>query len=260
VDSLARFHGCGRKRLFSAKNRAPSIRVLVIDSDSMGGQLMASALKRSRDHFEVAGPATGLNDAIHILGAHKPHVTVLSADPQSSAEPAWTVLNKLRQSSPRTAVVVLMRTLERDGVIQAFRAGARGVISRSDSFKSLAKCIRSVHLGQVWASTREINFLLEALGQLRTLRIPGGGDIPQLTKRERQVTQLVADGMTNRDIAELLHLTEHTVSNYLYRIFDKLGVSNRVQLILYALSRNRDSEPRDADSPGPNLGRKAANA
>ncbi len=96
------------------------------------------------------------------------------------------------------------------------------------------------------ASTREINYLLEALVEVKAPSVAGRDDLAILTKREQQVTRLVADGLSNRDIAGMLHLTEHTVSNYLYRIFDKIGVSNRVQLILYTLSR-RTPGPQPAN-------------
>jgi DNA-binding NarL/FixJ family response regulator len=218
------------------------IRVLIVDSDSMGGQLIASALRRCRDHFEVSGPTNNLHETLQLMAACKPNVVVLSMEMQNGAETASSVLHRLRQNYPLIAMVVLLRTIDRDPVIQAFRAGVRGVISRTDSFKALAKCLRSVHQGQVWASTREINYLLEALVETKPRSIPGNDNLLLLTKREQQITRLVADGLSNRDIANMLALAEHTVSNYLYRIFDKIGVSNRVQLILYTLSR-RTSVP-----------------
>ena len=90
--------------------------------------------------------------------------------------------------------------------------------------------------------------MLEALAEVKAPTVAGKDDLALLTKREQQVTRLVADGLSNRDIAGMLHLTEHTVSNYLYRIFDKIGVSNRVQLILYTLSR-RTPGPQPASEP-----------
>jgi DNA-binding CsgD family transcriptional regulator len=82
------------------------------------------------------------------------------------------------------------------------------------------------------ASTEELNYLLDALGQSKSLQLQNSAGLSQLTAREQEVTLLLAEGMTNRDIAQALHVTEHTVSNYLYRIFDRFGVSSRVELIL----------------------------
>ena len=220
------------------------IRVLIVDADSMGSQLMASALKRCRDRFEVLGLASSSQEAIQMMGAHNPHVAVLGVELQDGPRTGLTVLEKMRESYPQTAGVMLLPALDRETVVQSFRVGARGVISRRDSFKALAKCIRVVHHGQVWASTAEVNYLIDALGQLKSLRLESSNGLSALsvlTAREQEVTCLVAEGMTNRDIARALHVTEHTVSNYLYRIFDKLGVSSRVQLILYALSRQKSA-------------------
>jgi DNA-binding NarL/FixJ family response regulator len=86
-----------------------------------------------------------------------------------------------------------------------------------ESFQSLAKCIRCVHNGQIWANNAQIEFLLEALPQLRP-RLNKSKGVNLLTPREQEVTRLVAEGKKNREIAEILHVTEHTVSNYLYRI------------------------------------------
>jgi len=234
----------------STQKRASSegIRVVFVDADSMGCQLMASALKRCRDRFEVLGLASSSQEAIHMIGAHKPHVAVLGVALQDGPRTGLVVLQKMRESYHRTAAVMLLPALDRETVVQSFRAGARGVISRRDSFKALAKCIRAVHQGQVWASTREINYLLDALGQSKSLQLQNSAGLSQLTAREQEVTLLLAEGMTNRDIAQALHVTEHTVSNYLYRIFDRLGVSSRVQLILYALSHSRSVSSRRLES------------
>jgi two-component system nitrate/nitrite response regulator NarL len=215
------------------------VRVLIADTDYMGSQLMASALNRCRNGFEVVGIASSSQDAVRKVEACKPHVAVLSAGLRDGAQTGLAVLEQLRDSHPRTTPVMLLHSLDRDSVIDAFRSGARGIISRADSFKSLAKCIRCVHNGQIWANNVQIEYLLDELLQLRPRLTRSSGT--NLTEREQQVTQLVAEGMKNREIAQALHVTEHTVSNYLHRIFEKVGVSSRVQLILYALSRQKST-------------------
>jgi DNA-binding NarL/FixJ family response regulator len=130
---------------------------------------------------------------------------------------------------------MLLDSSERASVIESFLAGARGVFSRTDSLKALAKCIHSVHNGQVWASSRELQFVLEALCAPAPIRLLNGKGTAMLSAREMEVVQSVAEGLTNREIAKRLGLTEHTVKNYLFRIFDKLGVSSRVEVVLYAL-------------------------
>ena len=93
-----------------------------------------------------------------------------------------------------------------------------------------------MHKGQIWASSNELQFLLEALAEAAPLRVVNAQGINLLTKREGQVVHLVAEGLTNRGISRELNISEHTVKNYLFRIFDKLGVSSRVELTICAFS------------------------
>jgi DNA-binding NarL/FixJ family response regulator len=98
----------------------------------------------------------------------------------------------------------------------------------------------------VWASSIELHFLLEALAQPATASFRHLGS-PPLSARESDVVRCVAEGLTNREIAQRLKLTEHTVKNYLFRIFDKLGVSSRVEVVLHALGNGGS---RSSHSPG----------
>src|SRR5206468_12607033 len=87
-----------------------------------------------------------------------------------------------------------------------------------------------------WANAQQLQYLLDALNQVPSLRVMNAKGMKLLTPREEQVVALVADGLTNREVATELGLTEHTVKKYLFRIFDKLGISSRVELVLYAFS------------------------
>jgi len=114
----------------------------------------------------------------------------------------------------------------------------------------LSKCIRTVHEGQIWADTRNLAFILEFLTQLKPLRhIKPGGGMTRLTAREAEVVHLLADGLSTRDISHKLALTEHTIRNYLSTIYDKLGVSSRVELALLR-------RPRGPHSPRGRIGRR----
>jgi DNA-binding NarL/FixJ family response regulator len=132
--------------------------------------------------------------------------------------------------------------------VEAFRSGAHGVFSRTESPKLLAKCICSVHQGQVWANSAELRFLLEALCESEPAGTIEPGTEAILSKREQDVVRCVAEGLSNREIASRLGLTEHTVKNYLFRIFDKLGVSSRVEVVLYAFRFRKDLVGSNANS------------
>jgi DNA-binding NarL/FixJ family response regulator len=93
-----------------------------------------------------------------------------------------------------------------------------------------------VHQGQLWANTEQMGYIIDALKSNPTLQVINARGEGLLTAREAQVVNLVAEGLGNRGIAELLHIKENTVKKSLLRIYDKLGVSNRVELVLYALT------------------------
>ena len=94
-----------------------------------------------------------------------------------------------------------------------------------------------VHKGQIWACNEDLEHLVSALSHSKALQFSNSDGMPLLTRREEEVVHLVADGLKNREIAQKLNVKEHSIRNYIYRIFEKLGVSSRVELILYAFSQ-----------------------
>jgi two-component system nitrate/nitrite response regulator NarL len=205
----------------------------------MGSQLIAGALKRCRNQFDIVALTSNSSDAILKLNEHRPDVAVISAELQDGPLMGFKVLNELRVAQFKTATIMLLHCSERDLVIDAFRSGARGVFLRVQSFKALSKCIRIVHKGEVWASKADLEFVLEALTHLKPFQLIGTHGLRLLTRREEDVVRLVAEGMRNLEIAQQLNVSEHTVRNYLFRIFEKLGVSSRVELVLYAFSKQK---------------------
>jgi DNA-binding CsgD family transcriptional regulator len=111
---------------------------------------------------------------------------------------------------------------------------------------------------QIWACNEDLEHLINALTHIEPVQFNKSGGTPLLTRREEDVVRLVADGMKNREIVERLNVSEHSIRNYLYRIFDKLGVSSRVELIFYAFNQREqinwtaaiaESHKRSKNSP-----------
>jgi DNA-binding NarL/FixJ family response regulator len=211
------------------------IRVLAVDSRRMNSQLLAAALERDK-RFQVLEPVAEVGEIIGAVEREKPAVAVISAELEGDPRRGFEVARSLRAGNPRVRVIMLLDASERNCVVEAFRAGARGVFCRSESLKALAKSIHCVYQGQVWADSRELRYLLEALGDGLPLKVVDSQGSNLLSRREQEVVRCVAEGLSNREIAQRLSLTEHTVKNYLFRIFDKLGVSKRVEVVLYAYS------------------------
>ena len=213
------------------------IDVLLADRDHMARQLMATALRRCRNQFDVVVVTTNSGEAIGSLNIYKPHVALVSPDLEDGSQTGFKVLQTLRANQPETTGIMTLQSIMRDSVIASFRAGARGIFCRADSFKALSRCIRTVHEGKIWAGTQELEYILDALTCLKPVQISTNSGMAMRTPSEQHVVTLIGEGMKNREIAQHPRLAEHTVSNYLYRIFDKLGVSTRLELLLYAISR-----------------------
>jgi len=211
------------------------IRVLAADATRMNSQLLAAALERDK-RFQVLDPVSDARGIVAAVAKEKPAVVVISAELDEEKGKGFEIARELRTLHAETRVVMLLDASERNQVVEAFRAGARGVFCRSESLTSLARCIQCVSDGQIWANSRELRYLLEALGEALPLRVVDTRGAALLSRREVEVVRCVAEGLSNREIAQRLGLTEHTVKNYLFRIFDKLGVSKRVEVVLYAYS------------------------
>lgn len=154
-------------------------------------------------------------------------------------------LRRFHLSHPEIPKVLLTESVNRDLVINAFRSGARGIFSIADAdLRSLCKCLLRVADGQVWATTEQLNYILELVSEVPSLRVLNSTGDRILTPREEQVVALVAEGLGNRQIAVELNLSQHTIKKYLFRIFEKLGISTRVELVLYAMN---NGDPRHAE-------------
>jgi len=211
------------------------IRVLAVDSNRMNSQLLATALERDK-RFQVLDSVPDARGILAAVTKEKPSVVIISGEIEGDARKGFEVVREVNGLRTGARVVMLLDSSERSQVVEAFRAGARGVFSRNESLKSLAKCLLCVSQGQVWANSKELRYLLEALGEALPLRVIDARGTELLSRREQEVVRCVAEGLSNREIAQRLGLTEHTVKNYLFRIFDKLGVSKRVEVVLYAYS------------------------
>jgi DNA-binding NarL/FixJ family response regulator len=211
----------------------------------MSTQLLADALARD-PHFNIIESTSNVTGILHLVKREKPHIAVVSAKLGESGHGSFELVREIRTQAPDTRVIVLLDSSDRTAVVASFRAGAQGIFCRTEPFRLLGKCIQCVHSGQIWASSGELHFVLEALAQPAYASFPVHSNSP-LTPREHDVVRCVAEGLTNREIAQRLRLTEHTVKNYLFRIFDKLGVSSRVEVVLYALGNG--SRPPSLVSP-----------
>jgi two-component system nitrate/nitrite response regulator NarL len=222
-----------------ALNSGSLVHICIAEANQLNCQLLASALHPKRYHLEVSATATDSKSTLALLKENKLDVAVISAQLQDGPLAGYTVLQELRSMQSKTRCIMLLDARTRELVVDAFRFGAHGAIFRDEPVETLAKCIHAVNEGQVWANSLHLGFLLEALSQISPVRLQDARGSNLLTKREEDVARLVAEGMSNREISRHLKLSEHTVRNYLFRVFEKLGISSRVELVLYCLQQRQ---------------------
>lgn len=214
------------------------IRVLVTDDTRLHTQLLADALRRDGDLEVITSDSQNL---ISRTDLHNIDVLLLNADMNEQPGGGLVALRNAYAEHPDLCAIVLLDSSKSESIVEAFGAGARGVLSRGDSIETLRKCIRCVHSGQIWATNEQIALLVKSFAASHNPAAMAVLSAAQLSKREVEVVSRVAQGLTNREIAKSLDLSEHTVKNYLFKVYDKLGVSSRVELLFMTMNRATDS-------------------
>jgi DNA-binding NarL/FixJ family response regulator len=235
---------------------ADFISIVVADSTRIHTQLLADAM-RSDHGLQVVASASTSEELLAAVVRVPVDVAVISYSLDDKPGRGTEILRELRALRPQIKGVLLLDSSRSHDVLECFRAGAKGIFSKHERLESLCKCIRCVHEGQIWARSVELEHALEALAKSPLVRAIDHKGLDLLSARERQVVQYLAAGMTNREIAEALGLSRHTVKNYLFRIFDKLGVSSRTELLYLTMSRAQDPAQSEEDEGLPALFRAA---
>ena len=187
----------------------------------------------SQPGFVVVGGARSGDEALELVTGLTP--TVLLLDVAIRNGPAVDVLQKLAFGQFTTRTILLSDVAQSDAIVDAVRLGARGLVLKDSQPSHLYKCIRCVAAGQYWFSRDHIPAVIDGLRRPNA-RPPLPAET--LTPRELEVIVAVADGATNRAIAEQLGLSDQTVKNHLSHIYDKVGVSSRLELAIYAIHHN----------------------
>lgn len=207
-----------------------AIRILVADDHAIFRDGLRKLLEVA-DDVQIVGEASNGVECVKMLGKLKPDILLL--DLRMPEKDGLGVLEEVNFDSLPTRVIVLTAAEDDRDVVRAMRLGARGVVLKQSASDLLLKSIRKVADGEIWLDNRMTAEVIDAFkkssesGQRR--------EKPLLSDREKEIVQLVAQGFRNREIGEKLFISEQTVKNHLHNIFDKLGVSDRLELALYAI-------------------------
>lgn len=211
---------------------SPAIRVFIVDDQTIFRESVAAVLSLQKD-FLVVGHAGSMAEARPLMKKTNPDVLLL--DLKLPGQNGTDLLRELPELCASCRAIVSASIETEEDVVDAMRLGARGFLSKSASTDLYMKCIRKVHAGEVWLNGRMTEAVLEALSGRGTDN--RAKEKSELSRRELEVIELVVQGYKNRDIAEKLFISEKTVKNHLSAIFNKLGVSDRLELTLFAFEK-----------------------
>lgn len=212
------------------------IAILIACERKMDSELFSQALNQ-HPGFRIVACAASVKDVLDAVRTTSVGVALISTALEDGPLSGVLALRQMHEICPGVKGVILSEGTEAHLIVSVFRAGARGVFClKKDGVEKLCRCVEQVNEGQIWASSPQLLQVLNALSQSAPLRIVDANGTQLLTKREEDVARLVMKGLTNRGIAHELNLSEHTIRNNLFRIFDKLGISTRVELALYAVT------------------------
>jgi len=219
-------------------NPGRPIRILIADDHPIFRDGLKQLLATEKD-FEVVGEVGHGDDVLPAV--EKCHPDILLLDLKMPGTHGLMVLQKMQATQSPTKVIVLTASDDKNEFVQAMKLGTSGIVLKQSATELLFKSIRKVHEGEIWLDAHTTAAVIRQFASGEELpAAPNNGRARErlpLSQREREIVTLVAQGFKNKEMAEKMFISEQTVKNHLHNIFDKLGVSDRLELALYAIHR-----------------------
>jgi len=222
----------------------PDIQIVLVDDNSMFRDGLANLLAGQGD-FEVVVATENPSVAIDHIRKTKPQIILLGW-PASSAG-SQKIFSAIQDAKLATRIIMLVGEDGKDDFVEAVKQGCCGIVPKQTSTELLLKSIRKVNAGEFWLDRMTTADVIRRLASKKGAGNGGGNTSSRLgvreqssalSQREREIVALVAQGFKNKEMAERMFISEQTVKNHLHNIFDKLGVSDRLELALYAIHHN----------------------
>jgi len=211
----------------------PIIRLVVAD-DHPVVRIGVRNMLMNEAGFDVAGEAGDGDEAITQTLEHEPDILLL--DLLMPKLPGLEAMRAIMDKSPRVKIIMLTGTITPQQIIEALQIGARGIVMKDAVTDHLATAVRAVAAGDYWIGGKRVVNLLQALHDLNKQAEPPVRKTYGLTPRELEVVGCIVEGCSNKDIAKQFTISEETVKRHLSNIFDKTGVSTRLELALFSIS------------------------
>ncbi len=222
------------------------IRILIADDHPIVRDGLRKLLNLEED-FDIVGEASDGREVLDLVREHEPDIVLL--DLRMPNMDGLTALQNLQQVSKKTRVIILTASEDKNEFIQAMKLGCSGIVLKQTAPELIIKSIRKVNAGEIWLDSHTTAAVMRQFaapnGDFSGLPISKPRERSPLSTREREIVALVAQGYKNKEMAEKMFISEQTVKNHLHNIFDKLGVSDRLELALFAIHKGiHTNEPR----------------
>ena len=209
------------------------IRILLAD-DHPVVRIGVRNMLRAEGHFDVVGEASDGDEAITQTLELLPDILLL--DLSMPRMPGLEAMRAIMSGSPRVKILLLTATISTQQIIEALQIGARGIVTKDALIDQLTNAIDAVMQGDYWINGQRVVNLVGALHELMQKAAVPERKTYGLTPRELEVVGCIVEGCSNRDIAKQFAISEETVKRHLSNIFDKTGVSTRLELALFAIA------------------------
>ena len=218
----------------NASGKSDKIKIALADDHTIFRDGLRRLLQLEPD-FDIVAEADDGSKVPDILKDEAPDILLL--DLKMPGLDGLSVLQRLQAQKHKTKIIVLTASDDEGEYVQAMKYGTCGIVLKQTATDLLIKSIRKVYEGEIWLDGKATAAVMRQFAA-PTDPGPRERDKPRLSNREREIVALVAQGFKNKEIAERMFISEQTVKNHLHNIFDKLGVSDRLELALYAIHRN----------------------
>jgi DNA-binding NarL/FixJ family response regulator len=218
------------------QTKKATVRIAIADDHPIVRDGLKRLLQLESD-FEIVGEAGDGREVLELVNQTDPDVLLL--DLRMPNLDGLGTLQALQAANRRARVIVLTASEDKNEFVQAMKLGCSGIVLKHTAPDLIVKSIRKVNAGEIWLDSHTTAAVMQQFSTgLDSARGGAGGrDRNPLSTREREIVGLVAQGYKNKEMAEKMFISEQTVKNHLHNIFDKLGVSDRLELALYAIHR-----------------------
>jgi DNA-binding NarL/FixJ family response regulator len=222
------------------------IRVIIADSQAIYRVGMAKIFAAEPD-LEIAAQVENLAD-LHSLGPNVPADVLLLEGGLLAG--TTDVLPEIVSALPHVKIIVQSTNTEESHTVELYRRGVRGIIPRAISPELLVRCIRKIAAGETWIDNKSVSLVIEAY-RAQAVALTDPRHQPRLSPKELAIISHITQGKRNKEIAFSLGTTEQVIKNYLRKIYEKLGVSDRLELALYCLHHQLDKRAKDVQQKFP---------